>query len=163
QETRIRAPACTPQRTRVRRVAPARPTPPRPWLDRRVPAAPIVIARGSRYSGAFRAMAGCRAIAAPSIRIDSIRSAPNLGGWPTMRGVTVATEDGPRACGVYQEEYVDVHAADPELPASVRELLALGSGWEHRAWAALPRGAVRHDPAGARLLAPVPDPRKIIC
>jgi 2-keto-4-pentenoate hydratase/2-oxohepta-3-ene-1,7-dioic acid hydratase in catechol pathway len=80
-----------------------------------------------------------------------------------MRWVTVATEDGPRACGVYQGEYVDVNAADPELPASVRGLLELGTGWEHRAWSVLPRGAVRHDPAGARLLAPVPDPRKIIC
>jgi 2-keto-4-pentenoate hydratase/2-oxohepta-3-ene-1,7-dioic acid hydratase in catechol pathway len=27
----------------------------------------------------------------------------------------------------------------------------------------LPRGVVRHDPASAQLLAPVPDPRKIIC
>jgi 2-keto-4-pentenoate hydratase/2-oxohepta-3-ene-1,7-dioic acid hydratase in catechol pathway len=80
-----------------------------------------------------------------------------------MRWVTVATEDGPRACGVHNGEYVDVHAADPELPASVRELLDLGTEWERRARAALPRGIVRHDPAGARLLAPVPDPRKIIC
>ena len=80
-----------------------------------------------------------------------------------MRWVTVATEDGPRACGVHQGEYVDVNAADPELPASVRELLDLGTEWERRARAALPRGVVRHDPAGARLLAPVPDPRKIIC
>jgi 2-keto-4-pentenoate hydratase/2-oxohepta-3-ene-1,7-dioic acid hydratase in catechol pathway len=80
-----------------------------------------------------------------------------------MRWVTVATEDGPRACGVFNEEYVDVNAADPELPASVRELLDLGPEWERQARAALPRGVVRHNPAHARLLAPVPDPRKIIC
>ncbi len=80
-----------------------------------------------------------------------------------MRWVTVATEQGPRACGVYQGEYIDVNAADPEMPSSVRELLALGREWERRAWAALPRGAVRHTPANVRLLAPVPDPRKIIC
>ena len=27
----------------------------------------------------------------------------------------------------------------------------------------MPRGFVRHDPAHATLLAPIPDPRKIIC
>ena len=80
-----------------------------------------------------------------------------------MRWVTVETEFGPRACGVWQDEYVDVNAADPELPASVRELLALGREAQHRAWEALPRGVVRHNPAHVRLLAPVPDPRKIIC
>ena len=80
-----------------------------------------------------------------------------------MRWVTVATEDGPRACGLVEGEYVDVNAADPEMPATVRELLELGPDWQRRAWAALPRGVVRHDPANVRLLAPVPDPRKIIC
>ena len=44
-----------------------------------------------------------------------------------MRWVTVQTEHGPRACGVWQGQYVDVNAADPELPSSVRELLALGA------------------------------------
>ncbi len=80
-----------------------------------------------------------------------------------MRWVTVATESGPRACGVYQGEYVDVNAADPELPSSVRELLELGPEWERRARAALPKSAVRHDPENVKLLAPVPDPRKIVC
>ena len=80
-----------------------------------------------------------------------------------MRWVTVQTESGPRACGVWQDEYVDVNAADPELPSSVRELLALGPEARHRAWEALSRGTVRHDPVRATLLAPVPDPRKIIC
>jgi len=80
-----------------------------------------------------------------------------------VRWVTVETEFGPRACGVWQGEYVDVNAADPELPSSVRELLALGREAQHRAWEAMPRGVVRHDPANVRLLAPVPDPRKIIC
>jgi 2-keto-4-pentenoate hydratase/2-oxohepta-3-ene-1,7-dioic acid hydratase in catechol pathway len=80
-----------------------------------------------------------------------------------MRWVTVAGEEGPRACGVWHGEYVDVNAADPEMPATVRELLELGSEWQHRAWAALPRGVVRHDPANVALLAPVPDARKIIC
>jgi 2-keto-4-pentenoate hydratase/2-oxohepta-3-ene-1,7-dioic acid hydratase in catechol pathway len=80
-----------------------------------------------------------------------------------MRWVTVATEEGPRACGVYQGEYVDVNAADPELPSSVRGLLELGTAYERQARDALPRGVVRHDPANVRLMAPVPDARKIIC
>jgi 2-keto-4-pentenoate hydratase/2-oxohepta-3-ene-1,7-dioic acid hydratase in catechol pathway len=80
-----------------------------------------------------------------------------------VRWVTVETEIGPRACGVWQGQYVDVNAADPEAPATVRELLALGLGWQRRAWDALPRGIVRHDPAGATLRAPVPAPQKIVC
>ena len=64
-----------------------------------------------------------------------------------MRWVTVATEEGPRACGVVNGQYVDVNAADPEMPATVRELLELGPEWQRRAWAALPKGVVRHDPA----------------
>ncbi len=80
-----------------------------------------------------------------------------------MRWVTVATDEGPRACVVDQGEYVDVNAADPELPSSVRELLELGKEGQRRAWAALPRAIVRHNPANARLLAPVPNPQKIIC
>ena len=79
-----------------------------------------------------------------------------------MRWVTVATEEGPRACGVINGEYVDVNAADPEMPGQCVGCWSWDR-WQRRAWAALPRGVVRHDPAGARLLAPVPDPRKIIC
>jgi 2-keto-4-pentenoate hydratase/2-oxohepta-3-ene-1,7-dioic acid hydratase in catechol pathway len=80
-----------------------------------------------------------------------------------MRWVTVATEEGPRACGVHRGEYIDVQAADPESPSSVRGLLELGLDWQKKAWAALSRGPVRHDPANVRLLSPVPDPRKIVC
>ena len=80
-----------------------------------------------------------------------------------MRWVTVQTEEGPRACGVYQNEYVDVNAADPALPSSVRELLGLGHEYQRQAWQALGRGPVRHDPENVTLLAPVPDPRKIVC
>jgi 2-keto-4-pentenoate hydratase/2-oxohepta-3-ene-1,7-dioic acid hydratase in catechol pathway len=80
-----------------------------------------------------------------------------------VRWVTVQTERGPRACGVWHGEYIDVNEADPEVPSSLRELLELGSGWQRRAWEALPLGIVRHDPATATLLAPVPDPRKIVC
>jgi 2-keto-4-pentenoate hydratase/2-oxohepta-3-ene-1,7-dioic acid hydratase in catechol pathway len=80
-----------------------------------------------------------------------------------VRWVTVETEFGPRACGVWQGEYVEVNSADSELPSSVRALLALGHEAQRRAWEAMPRGVARHDPASVRLLAPVPDPRKIVC
>jgi 2-keto-4-pentenoate hydratase/2-oxohepta-3-ene-1,7-dioic acid hydratase in catechol pathway len=80
-----------------------------------------------------------------------------------MRWVTVSSDEGPRACGVFNGEYIDVNAADPEMPSTVRGLLELGLDWQRRAWAALPRGVVRHDPASVKLLAPVPDPRKIVC
>jgi hypothetical protein len=69
-----------------------------------------------------------------------------------MRWVTVATEDGPRACGVLNGQYVDVNAADREMPATVRELLELGPDWQRRAWGALPKGVLRHDPANVTLL-----------
>jgi 2-keto-4-pentenoate hydratase/2-oxohepta-3-ene-1,7-dioic acid hydratase in catechol pathway len=80
-----------------------------------------------------------------------------------VRWVTVLTEHGPRACGVWQGEYADVNAADPESPSSVKGLLELGPAGQERAWEALARGGTRYDPATARLLAPIPDPRKIIC
>ncbi len=80
-----------------------------------------------------------------------------------MRWVTVATERGPRACGVVQGQYVDVNGADPGLPSSVRELLGLEPDRQREAWSALHRGMVAYDPARSRLLPPVPDPRKIIC
>jgi 2-keto-4-pentenoate hydratase/2-oxohepta-3-ene-1,7-dioic acid hydratase in catechol pathway len=80
-----------------------------------------------------------------------------------VRWVTVLSEKGPRACGVLGGEYVEVQAADPSSPSSVRALLALGAEWLRKAWDALPSGAVRHNPATATHLAPVPDPRKIVC
>jgi 2-keto-4-pentenoate hydratase/2-oxohepta-3-ene-1,7-dioic acid hydratase in catechol pathway len=80
-----------------------------------------------------------------------------------MRWATVATDGGPRACGALGGEYVDVNAADPEMPATVRGLLNLGLEWQRKAWNSLQRGFVRHDAANARVLAPVPDPHKIVC
>jgi 2-keto-4-pentenoate hydratase/2-oxohepta-3-ene-1,7-dioic acid hydratase in catechol pathway len=80
-----------------------------------------------------------------------------------MRWVTVATELGPRACGAVNGKYVDVNAADPDMPSTVRELLELGTVWQRGAWNSLQRGVVSYDPADVQLLAPVPDPHKIIC
>jgi 2-keto-4-pentenoate hydratase/2-oxohepta-3-ene-1,7-dioic acid hydratase in catechol pathway len=80
-----------------------------------------------------------------------------------MRLVTVRTDRGPRACGEWQGRYVDLNAADPSLPATVRGLLALGSDGIRRASAAQETGAIAFDPAMVELLAPVPDPAKIVC
>jgi 2-keto-4-pentenoate hydratase/2-oxohepta-3-ene-1,7-dioic acid hydratase in catechol pathway len=80
-----------------------------------------------------------------------------------VRLVTVQSDRGPRACGLWEGGYVDLNAADPALPASVRGLLAMGQEGLRRAREALPRGEVRYDPATARLLAPIPDPPKIVC
>jgi 2-keto-4-pentenoate hydratase/2-oxohepta-3-ene-1,7-dioic acid hydratase in catechol pathway len=80
-----------------------------------------------------------------------------------MRLVTVRTDQGPRACALWEEWYVDLNAADPSLPSSVRELLDLGTEGLERASRALAHGSVRHDRKSAALLAPIPDPPKIVC
>lgn len=80
-----------------------------------------------------------------------------------MRLATVLTERGPRACARRNDHYVELQEADPELPASVRELLAMGAAGLDRARAAAARGTVVHDAATATLAAPLPDPQKVIC
>ncbi len=80
-----------------------------------------------------------------------------------MHWVTVATEQGPRVCGVVQGRYVDLNGADPQMPSSMRELLALPSDQQRRARSVLDHGTRSYEPSSTRLLAPVPDPRKIIC
>ncbi len=80
-----------------------------------------------------------------------------------MRWVSVATDRGPRACGLVEGQYVDVNAADSAMPVSLRELLERGPDDLRRAWSALRSGPVTYEPGGTRLLPPVPDPRKIIC
>jgi 2-keto-4-pentenoate hydratase/2-oxohepta-3-ene-1,7-dioic acid hydratase in catechol pathway len=64
---------------------------------------------------------------------------------------------------LWEGQYVDLNAADPSLPSSVRRLLALGSEGQRRAREALPKGTVRHDPKQCPLLAPVLSPQKIVC
>ena len=80
-----------------------------------------------------------------------------------MRLVTVRTAEGPRACAEWQGRYVDVQAADASLPSSVKAILALGESGRGRVAAAVAKGTVSYDPAAATLLAPVPDPGKILC
>lgn len=79
-----------------------------------------------------------------------------------MRLVTYQSDSGPRAAGVRGESYVDLHAADPHLPALMIELLALGPAGLDRARQAILNG--KPFPAdGVRILAPVPRPGKVIC
>jgi 2-keto-4-pentenoate hydratase/2-oxohepta-3-ene-1,7-dioic acid hydratase in catechol pathway len=80
-----------------------------------------------------------------------------------VRWVTVATEEGPRACGVVDGQYVDLNKADPELPSSLRVLLGMGPEAWRKAWSALASGPVIYDQDRSRLCPPVPDPRKIVC
>jgi 2-keto-4-pentenoate hydratase/2-oxohepta-3-ene-1,7-dioic acid hydratase in catechol pathway len=81
-----------------------------------------------------------------------------------MRLATVLTAAGPRAVLVRDGEYVDVSASDPSLPASVRGLLEAGpEALRAAARLAERRQAVTLPAQAVRLLAPIPDPRKIVC
>ena len=80
-----------------------------------------------------------------------------------MQWVTVETEGGPRACGLWDGRYVEIHAADSGLPSSLREILALGPDGLRRAREAIAHGSVGHNPGTVTLLAPILDPQKIVC
>jgi 2-keto-4-pentenoate hydratase/2-oxohepta-3-ene-1,7-dioic acid hydratase in catechol pathway len=81
-----------------------------------------------------------------------------------MRLGTVQTSSGPRAVVKSGDFCVDLHATDPVFPPSVRLLLDAGTALLQKAEHAAdnPR-AVRLPAAEARLLAPIPDPHKIVC
>src|SRR4051812_25245943 len=83
----------------------------------------------------------------------------------TVRLATVETERGPRACALAEGHCIDLNDADPALPSTVRGLLALGpDGLRRAAQGAAPGPSPAARPlARARLLAPVPDPRKVVC
>lgn len=81
-----------------------------------------------------------------------------------MRFATLHTAAGPRAALLHGSQYIDVHASDPTLPSSVRGLLEAGPAALDRAGKLADQPtAVRLDAASAKLLPPVPDPRKIVC
>jgi 2-keto-4-pentenoate hydratase/2-oxohepta-3-ene-1,7-dioic acid hydratase in catechol pathway len=82
----------------------------------------------------------------------------------TMRLATIQTEVGPRAAILQGDNYVDLYATDPALPASVRHLLELGpQALQYAERAARFPHARAYAPADVKLLPPVPDPPKIIC
>jgi 2-keto-4-pentenoate hydratase/2-oxohepta-3-ene-1,7-dioic acid hydratase in catechol pathway len=82
-----------------------------------------------------------------------------------MHLATIKTPHGPRAAALKNEAfYVDLHATDQALPANIRQLLEGGPGALQAASDAVRRDkAVEYPASQVKLLAPVPDPRKIIC
>ena len=81
-----------------------------------------------------------------------------------MRLATIETASGPRAAVLSGGAYIDVHATDTSLPASVRQILSGGSGVRHAVEQAARRpDAVKYPAEGVTLLPPVPDPPKIVC
>jgi len=80
-----------------------------------------------------------------------------------VRFVTIATDRGPRACGVRPDGLVDLAAADPELPASLKAVLAMGPDGVRRAAEATANARATIDRASVKLLPPIPNPEKIVC
>jgi 2-keto-4-pentenoate hydratase/2-oxohepta-3-ene-1,7-dioic acid hydratase in catechol pathway len=80
-----------------------------------------------------------------------------------MRLATLNTPRGPRPAALVGDRYVDLVAADPALPPSVRRLLADPALLAAARTAADRPGAPGLPAAEARLHAPVHDPQKIIC
>jgi 2-keto-4-pentenoate hydratase/2-oxohepta-3-ene-1,7-dioic acid hydratase in catechol pathway len=79
-----------------------------------------------------------------------------------MRLISFLTADGPCIGVRAGDAVIDLHAADPELPTDMAELLALGEDALARARAAAGDSAPRA-PADLRLLPVVPRPPKILC
>jgi 2-keto-4-pentenoate hydratase/2-oxohepta-3-ene-1,7-dioic acid hydratase in catechol pathway len=76
--------------------------------------------------------------------------------------VTYQSPTGPRVAGVRDTDYVDLNRTDSSLPTTLKELIAQGPAGLQRAAAALTKG--QSCPAtSVKLLAPIPDPQKVIC
>jgi len=76
--------------------------------------------------------------------------------------ISYLSEIGQRVAGRRSDGgYVDLQSADPSLPSTMRELLALGPEGLTRAAVAVGKG--KPIAAAPRILAPVPDPQKVIC
>jgi 2-keto-4-pentenoate hydratase/2-oxohepta-3-ene-1,7-dioic acid hydratase in catechol pathway len=81
-----------------------------------------------------------------------------------MRLATIQTAGGPRAAVQVGDAFVDLQATEPALPGSVRQLLAGGPAALKAAEQAARRGnAVKLEAGQAKLLAPIPNPAKIVC
>jgi 2-keto-4-pentenoate hydratase/2-oxohepta-3-ene-1,7-dioic acid hydratase in catechol pathway len=81
-----------------------------------------------------------------------------------MRLATILTPHGPRAAAQVGDAFIDLHATDPGLPASVRLLLAASPAVRKAAAdAARSDRAVKYAANAVKLLPPVPDPGKILC
>ncbi len=78
-----------------------------------------------------------------------------------MRLLTCRTAAGVRLAARRGDELVDLNQADPQLPTSLRGLLALGTEGMDRARQALAQAPPLAPPLA--WLPPVPDPQKVIC
>jgi len=78
-----------------------------------------------------------------------------------VKFVSYQTPTGSRAALVVDGKYFDVNAADPSLPTTLKELVALGQDGLARAGRAAQNGTPL--PSGIKILAPIPDPQKVIC
>src|SRR5271156_2898713 len=83
-----------------------------------------------------------------------------------MRFATLQTSQEARVVGVHSDagsdRFVDLRAADPQLPATIAGILALSGGLD-RARAALAKGASAGQFVTGSLLAPLPSPGKVFC
>jgi 2-keto-4-pentenoate hydratase/2-oxohepta-3-ene-1,7-dioic acid hydratase in catechol pathway len=80
-----------------------------------------------------------------------------------MRLATLKTASGPRVALQVADSFVDLSAAGPALPASVRGLLEAGPEALAAARRAADRISARLSADAVQFLPPVPDPAKIIC
>ena len=81
-----------------------------------------------------------------------------------MRLATVRTWAGPRAAVLVGDHLVDVHAVDPGVPPSVRQILEGGVASLQAAFQAAQRSEAFKIPvADAQFVAAVNDPHKIVC
>jgi 2-keto-4-pentenoate hydratase/2-oxohepta-3-ene-1,7-dioic acid hydratase in catechol pathway len=79
-----------------------------------------------------------------------------------MKLVTFSDGDGTRAGAVDSDAVVDLHAADPSLPAAMIDLLAGGADAIARARDAIASRRARLPLSGVTLHAPVPRPGKVL-
>jgi 2-keto-4-pentenoate hydratase/2-oxohepta-3-ene-1,7-dioic acid hydratase in catechol pathway len=81
-----------------------------------------------------------------------------------MRLATIRTASGPKAAVFQENAYIDLQATDPKLPGSVRRLLEGGPATLKAAEQAAKSAKAIKLPAGSvQLMAPIPDPPKIVC
>jgi 2-keto-4-pentenoate hydratase/2-oxohepta-3-ene-1,7-dioic acid hydratase in catechol pathway len=81
-----------------------------------------------------------------------------------MRLATIQTGHGPQVAVAHENVFIDLHATDPSLPATMRQLLAVGPGALKAAAAAVQKpNAVKYQAERVKVLPPVPDPTKIVC
>lgn len=81
-----------------------------------------------------------------------------------MRYITFEADDGPRLGAVMGEDVIDIGAAVPDAPTSIKELIRAGSAFESGLRARIAEAAIpRLSLSGCRLLAPIADASKFIC